>query len=29
LGILSGLIGVPVFLVLFMRVLREKQGGWR
>lgn len=29
LGILTGLIGVPAFLVLFMRVLREKQGGWR
>jgi iron complex transport system permease protein len=28
LGVLTGLIGVPVFLVLFMRLLR-RQGGWR
>ena len=29
LGILSGLIGVPVFLLLFMRAMRNRQGGWR
>ncbi len=29
LGILAGLIGVPVFLFLFMRVLRAHGGGWR
>lgn len=28
LGILSGLIGVPIFFLLFMRVLQERQGGW-
>lgn len=28
LGILAGLIGIPVFLLLFMRLLRER-GGWR
>ncbi len=29
LGILAGLIGVPAFLFLFMRVLRARGGGWR
>jgi len=29
LGILAGLIGVPAFLFLFMRVLRARHGGWR
>lgn len=29
LGILSGLIGVPFFLLLFARTLRARQGGWR
>jgi len=29
LGILAGLIGVPAFLSLFMRVLRARGGGWR
>ncbi len=29
LGILAGLIGVPAFLFLFMRVMRARGGGWR
>ncbi len=29
LGILSGLIGVPFFFLLFARTLRTRQGGWR
>jgi iron complex transport system permease protein len=27
LGILAGLIGIPAFVLLFMRILKEK-GGW-
>ncbi|HEU68077.1 MAG TPA: iron ABC transporter permease, partial [Candidatus Acetothermia bacterium] len=28
LGVLTGLLGAPLFLVLFLRFLRER-GGWR